>query len=117
MSEFLFKVGAVKGARVLVDHQATFGPFEGRLGGYRMVPAKKGSVLDGVRWLQNCDIKVHPRCKTMIHEFKHYSFKVDRATGIPDYSKFEPGNDHAIDALRYAAEDFVFLGGKKALAA
>lgn len=71
----------------------------------RMVAAKKGanSVKEGVAFLQNYDIVVHPRCIHTIDELTLYSFKTDKLTGtvIP---VLEDKENHVIDSLRYAVE-------------
>jgi phage terminase large subunit len=63
----------------------------------------KGSVEDGIEWLKNYDIIVHPRCKHTIDELTLYSYKTDKNTGkvLPI---LEDKNNHVIDALRYANE-------------
>lgn len=63
----------------------------------------KGSVEDGVSFLQGLDIVIHPRCVNTIREFKRYAYKTDPRTGevLP---VIEDKNNHAIDALRYAVE-------------
>jgi phage terminase large subunit len=71
----------------------------------RLVPAVKGkdSVKEGVIFLQNYDIIVHPRCVHTIDELTMYSFKVDRLTGIVT-PILEDKKNHVIDSLRYAVE-------------
>ncbi len=63
----------------------------------------KGSVEDGITFLQGLDIVVSPRCPNMARELGSYAYKVDKRTGeilpIP-----EDANNHLIDALRYACE-------------
>ena len=63
----------------------------------------KGSVNDGIEFLKNYDIIVHPRCKHTIDELSLYSYKVDRLTGeiLPEIAD---DKNHVIDALRYALE-------------
>lgn len=63
----------------------------------------KGSVEDGVTFLQGMDIIIDPRCPNTIREFQRYSYKTDQRTGeiLP---VIEDKNNHAIDALRYAVE-------------
>lgn len=69
-------------------------------------PAIKGkdSVKEGIEFLQNYDIIIHPRCKHTIDEFSFYSWKTDKLTGeiIP---VLEDDNNHVIDAARYAVEN------------
>lgn len=63
----------------------------------------KGSVEDGVSFLQGMDIVVHPRCANLVRELGAYAYKTDPRTGeiLP---VIEDKNNHAIDALRYAVE-------------
>lgn len=63
----------------------------------------KGSVEDGITFLQGMDIVISPRCPNTIREFQRYSYKTDARTGeiLP---VIEDKNNHAIDALRYAVE-------------
>lgn len=71
----------------------------------KMNHAQKGakSVEEGIAFLQNFDIVVHPRCKHLIDELTLYSYKTDPLTGevLP---LLEDKNNHVIDALRYACE-------------
>lgn len=73
--------------------------------GFRVRAAKKGagSVQTGVEYLRQFNLVVHPRCPHTADELALYSWRVDRRTGdvLPVLS---PGNDHCIDALRYAHE-------------
>lgn len=71
----------------------------------RIAPALKGarSLEEGVEWLKSYDIVVHPRCKHLIDELTHYSYKTDTLTGQIT-SVLEDKNNHGIDALRYATE-------------
>lgn len=71
----------------------------------RMVAAVKGkdSVKEGVIFLQNYDIIIHPRCTHTIDEFTMYSFKVDKLTGMVT-PILEDKKNHVIDSVRYAVE-------------
>lgn len=62
-----------------------------------------GSLEDGIEWLKNFDIIVHPRCTHVIDELSLYSYKVDRLTQEV-LSELEDKKNHTIDALRYACE-------------
>lgn len=81
--------------------------------GFQIVPAIKGpgSVEDGINFLKNYDIVVHPRCHHLLDELIHYCWSVDRQTGeiLP---KLADAHNHVIDALRYALE-----GARKASSA
>lgn len=63
----------------------------------------KGSVEEGIVFLQSHDIVVHPRCVHLIDELNSYSYKIDPQTNevLPI---IEDKNNHVIDALRYACE-------------
>jgi len=63
----------------------------------------KGSIEEGIAFLQSFDIVVHPRCKHLIDELSNYSYKRDPLTDqvLP---VIEDKNNHVIDALRYACE-------------
>lgn len=63
----------------------------------------KGSIEEGVAFLQSFDIVVHPRCRHLIDELKNYKYKRDPLTDkvLPI---LEDKNNHVIDGLRYACE-------------
>ena len=68
--------------------------------GVLAVPAKKGpdSLVHGIQWLQGYRIVVDKGCGEMLRELSAYSWK----EGSPPQPR--PGDDHLIDALRYALE-------------
>lgn len=71
----------------------------------KLMAAVKGpkSLDEGVQFLQNFDIVVHPRCQHLIDELTLYSYKKDPLTDkvLP---VLEDKNNHVIDSLRYACE-------------
>lgn len=71
----------------------------------KIMTAVKGpkSVEEGIEFLKNYDIVVHPRCLHTIDELTLYSYKTDPLTGkvLP---VLEDKKNHVIDALRYACE-------------
>jgi len=69
------------------------------------------SVIEGVRFIQNYDIVVEPRCEWTIHELSTYSYKRDSRTQMIT-PILEDKKNHVIDALRYALED-VRLGAQE----
>lgn len=71
-----------------------------------IVPATKGpnSVKEGVIFLQGLDIIVHSRCVHAISELTHYSYVVDKKTGVVT-PLLEDKKNHIIDPLRYAVEE------------
>lgn len=71
----------------------------------KITAAIKGakSLEEGIEFLRNYDIVVHPRCKHVIDELTMYSYKTDPLTGEV-LGVLEDKNNHTIDALRYACE-------------
>lgn len=69
--------------------------------GVSALPARKGpdSVLHGLWWLQGYRLVVDRDCRNMIRELTQYRWK--EGPGRP----CAEGEDHLIDALRYALED------------
>jgi phage terminase large subunit len=63
----------------------------------------KNSVNDGIEFIKNYDVVIHPRCDNTYEEFVHYRYKIDPKTEeiLP---VLEDKNNHCIDALRYALE-------------
>lgn len=63
----------------------------------------KGSVEDGVSFIQSFDVVIHPSCANTRREFQRYAYKTDSRTGeiLP---VIEDKNNHVIDALRYGCE-------------
>lgn len=68
----------------------------------------KGSVEDGIEYLRGTfkKIVIHSRCEHVIHEMKNYSYKVDKYT-LAVLPILAAGNDHCIDAIRYALEPMI----------
>jgi len=74
--------------------------------GLRSCRKYAGSVQEGVLFLQSKHIYVHPRCTNLLAELRRYSYKVDQRTGdiLPDLID---ADNHGIDALRYALQEFI----------
>lgn len=73
----------------------------------RIKGAKKGkdSVVNGIQWIQNLKIHIHPRCVNFITEISNYTWDTDRFgkrlnVPIDDFN-------HLMDAMRYAVEDHI----------
>lgn len=76
------------------------------LGLTRIKGAKKGkdSVNNGIQWIQDLEIIIHPRCVNFLTEISQYQWKKDKfgkSLNEPD------GDDHLMDAMRYALERFI----------
>ena len=65
----------------------------------------KDSVKEGIIFLQNYDIVIHPRCEHAVIEFSNYRYKVDKQTDevvLP--LQLHDKENHIIDPTRYAVE-------------
>lgn len=75
--------------------------------GLRVTPAKKGkdSILNGIQWIQDLEIVIHPRCVNFLTEIGSYTWKEDKFGRKLN----EPVDDanHLMDAMRYALEKYV----------
>ena len=69
--------------------------------------ARKGkdSVNNGIDFLQDFHIIVHPRCVNFITEISNYTWDTDTKTGKRLNKPIDDFN-HLMDAMRYAMEDF-----------
>lgn len=75
--------------------------------GLRIKGAKKGrdSILNGIQWIQDLKIIIHPRCTNFITEISNYTWDKDRfgkTLNVPvdDFN-------HLMDAMRYALEEYI----------
>ena len=75
--------------------------------GLRVSGAKKGkdSINNGIQWIQDLEIIIHPRCASFLTEISNYTWKVDKFNKKMN----EPIDDfnHLMDAMRYALESFI----------
>lgn len=64
----------------------------------------KGSIMQGIQFMQGFKIYIHPSCEHTIEEFNTYTFKQDKEGNWLN----EPidKNNHVIDAIRYALEKY-----------
>lgn len=71
----------------------------------RIKPARKGkdSILNGIQFIQQYQIIVHPACVNVIDELKNYTWKKDKSTGEYINEAVDKFN-HLLDAFRYAVE-------------
>lgn len=79
--------------------------------GLRVQAAKKGkdSILNGIQWIQDLKIIIHPRCVNFLTEISNYTWDEDKFGNklnkpIDDFN-------HLMDAMRYALEQFI-IGNK-----
>lgn len=79
--------------------------------GLRIKGAKKGkdSVNNGIQWVQDLEIVIHPRCVNFITEISNYTWLKDKFGKKLN----EPIDDfnHLMDAMRYALEEYI-IGNK-----
>lgn len=77
------------------------------LGIYRIRAARKGkdSINNGIDFIQDYEIIIHPRCVNFITEISNYTWDVDKF----DNRLNKPIDDfnHLMDAMRYALEGFI----------
>ena len=67
---------------------------------------KKGfSKNEGIQWIQDLEIIIHPRCVNFLLEISTYHWKKDKFD--KKLNEPEDGNDHLMDAMRYALERFI----------
>ena len=81
------------------------------LGLTRITGAKKGkdSISNGIQWIQDLEIIVHPRCVNFLTEISNYTWDTDKFGNklnkpIDDFN-------HLMDAMRYALEQYI-VGNK-----
>ena len=82
-----------------------------RNGIYRIKAAKKGkdSILNGIQYIQDFKIYVHPKCENTLIELSNYVWDTKNGNVI---NKPIDDYNHLMDALRYSLED-IRLGGVK----
>ena len=77
------------------------------LGLTRVRAAKKGkdSILNGIQFIQNFKLVIHPRCVNFLTEVTNYQWAKDKF----DNSINKPIDDfnHLMDAMRYAIEPYI----------
>lgn len=73
--------------------------------GLRIKGSKKGqdSILNGIQWIQDLKIVIHPRCNNFLTEISNYQWDKDKFGKVLN----RPVDDfnHLLDAMRYALED------------
>ena len=75
--------------------------------GLRIQGAKKGkdSVNNGIQWIQDFELIIHPRCVNFLMEVSTYQWKKDKFDKL--LNEPEDDNNHLMDAMRYALEKFI----------
>lgn len=75
--------------------------------GLRVKGAKKGkdSIANGIQWIQDLEIIIHPRCVNFLTEISNYTWDKDKFgtklnVPIDDFN-------HLMDAMRYALEEHI----------
>lgn len=79
--------------------------------GLRVTGAKKGadSIMNGIQWIQELKIIIHPRCVNFITEIGNYSWASDKFGN--KLNKPMDEFNHEMDAMRYALEKYI-IGDK-----
>lgn len=80
--------------------------------GFNIVGSKKGpnSIKDGINFLQDRKIIVHPKCKHSKSELSMYSFKTVHGKVT---NEIVDKHNHVIDSIRYAFESVRRKSGRK----
>lgn len=75
--------------------------------GLRISGARKGkdSVLNGVQWIQDFEIIIHPRCVNFITEISNYTWDTDKFGN--KLNRPIDAFNHLMDAMRYALESYI----------
>lgn len=75
--------------------------------GLRVTGAKKGkdSILNGIQWIQDLKIIIHPRCVNFLTEISNYTWDKDKFGKTMN----KPIDDfnHLMDAMRYGLEQYI----------
>ena len=81
------------------------------LGLYRLRASTKGpdSIVNGIDYLQDYRIIIHPRCVNFLTEIGNYAWKDDAKTGKRLNVPVDDFN-HLMDAMRYGMEDYIQKG-------
>ena len=79
--------------------------------GLRVHGAKKGkdSILNGIQWIQDLQIIVHPRCVNFLTEISNYTWDEDKFGN--KLNKPVDDFNHLMDAMRYGLEQYI-IGNK-----
>ena len=80
----------------------------------RTIPVDKGkgSVLQGIQFIQQFDIIVDERCVKTIEELENYTWQKDKRTN--EYiNKPCDSYNHCVDAIRYALQNLIFVKDKQ----
>ena len=67
----------------------------------------KDSVVQGIQFMQSYHFVIHPDVKGLFEEMSTYVYDKDKLGNW--INKPKDANNHAIDALRYAMESFIFV--------
>ncbi len=72
----------------------------------RIKPSIKGpgSINQGIQFLQQFEIIVHPTCYNFIHELENYTYAPDKQSGELTNNP-QDENNHLMDAWRYSCND------------
>ncbi len=79
--------------------------------GLKVKGAEKGkdSIANGIQWIQDLEIIIHPRCVNFLTEISNYTWEVDKF-GTKLNRPIDDFN-HLMDAMRYALEKYIKKNG------
>lgn len=75
--------------------------------GLRVKAANKGggSIQNGIQFIQDLELIIHPRCVNFLTEISNYTWQVDKFG--KKTNKPEDDNNHLMDAMRYGVEKYI----------
>ena len=93
--------------RIVADSAEPKSNDELRFLGLRIQPAAKGrdSILNGIQYIQDYRIVIHPRCVHFASEISSYTWDKDKEGN--QINKPIDDNNHLMDAMRYALEPYI----------
>jgi phage terminase large subunit len=65
----------------------------------------KDSIQNGIQWIQDLEIIIHPRCVNFLTEISNYTWDTDKF-GVKLNTPIDDFN-HLMDAMRYALEQYI----------
>lgn len=75
--------------------------------GLKVKGAEKGrdSIKNGIQWIQDLEIIIHPRCVNFLTEISNYTWEKDKFGNVLNIPI--DAFNHLMDAMRYALEGFI----------
>lgn len=98
----LKRLGIKKTAPIVADSAQPKDIEDMRRKGWNFIPAVKGSVQEGVKFLKQYDVWLTKDSRDIWHEYENYAYALDQRKN-PTEDPID-ANNHAMDAIRYALD-------------